>query len=445
MNTAPLLEIREDLNVTTVTTVILNSLSVVSSIAVVFTILTIYTYRKSLADRVSFRLALWIALVNGLYNGIQLLLQTPLIESNTICSLFVWGSLTSSLLSLLFTVAIAVNLQIILVHNQPLTKPYETYYAILATILSLCITSPPYLLGLYGRQADGSCGFAAQNWWQLTVLPWVGHLFWILLGTLYCVVITIIVSAYLFAEATQAIPGATNSRLTSKKVQRAVRRILLYLILPSLGQFLVLISWIILRLAHSSTTWSMVGQLLTVIGSGSQGMLTATAFVFDPVLEAATSAISKDIVERAFPNAISPRNIGKPMLSPSLAASRQPAWYTPALRWFARKFLVFPGSRFETHMCETLFAQSSNSDMEHEVTTPGGADSPGSTGGRGEIASPPKLKIPKPGRISPGGLNSGKPGVYITTNFLTASWAETSVDLPNTPMRDPLTPVVPWI
>ncbi|KAK9708905.1 hypothetical protein K7432_009356 [Basidiobolus ranarum] len=443
MNSTPLLEIREELNVTTVTSVILNSFSVVSSMAVVFTILIIYTYRKSLADRVSFRLALWIALVNALFNGIQLLLQTPLVESNKICSLLVWGSLTSSLLSLLFTVAIAVNLQIILVHNQPLTKPYETYYAMLAAIMSLLITSPPYLLGLFGRQPDGSCGFAAENWWQITLLPWLGHLFWILLGTLYCAIITIIVSFYLFVEVTQPVPDANNSRLTSKKVQRAVRRILLYLILPSLGQFLVLISWIIIRLAYNNPTWYTVGKVLSTIGSGSQGMLTAVAFLFDPVLEAATSAISKDIVERAYPNAISPRNMGKPVLSPNPNTNNQSTWYVPALRWFARKFLVFPGSRFETHMCETLFAHSSNSDIDHEATTPGGAENPCLAG---TLPSPPKLMIPKPGRVSPGGLNSGKVGgVFITTNFLTASWAETSVDLPNTPMRDPLTPVVPWI
>ncbi|KAK9712078.1 hypothetical protein K7432_007385 [Basidiobolus ranarum] len=439
----PLLEIREELNVTTVTSIVFNSLSVASSLAVIFTILTIYSYRKSLADRVSFRLALWIALVNGLFNAIQLLLQTPLIESNSMCSLFFWGSLTTSLLSLFFTVAIAVNLQIILLHNQPLTKSYEIYYAIFATFLALLITTPSYIMGSLGRQPDSTCGFAAENWWQITLLPWFSHLLWILLGTLYCVIVTIIVSVYLFVAATRPVPGANNSRLTSKKVQRAVRRILLYLILPSLGQFLVLLSWIFLRLAHLNSTWYVIGRMLSIIGSGGQGMLTAIAFIFDPVLEAATSVISKDIIERAYPNAISPRNMGKPVLSSNYNDKNQPTPFLLTLRWFVRKFLVYPGGRMEAHICETLFAHSSNSDLEHEATTPGGVENPGSFTA---LPGPPKLIIPKPERVSAGGLRSGRvDGVYITTNFLTASWAETSVDIANTPAREPLTPVVPWI
>ncbi|ORY06476.1 hypothetical protein K493DRAFT_296005 [Basidiobolus meristosporus CBS 931.73] len=272
----------------------LNLISMFFSLSVVLIFIIFHSFKSHLVNRVSLRLTFAVAVVDLFYSGFQIVSDISQ-ESGLLCALSVWGHIQTTHLSTFLTAMIAFNLQVIFVHGKRQTQAYEKYYFSVAGLLSLAISLPPLLGGRLGHDLyQESCWYNIYDASERMLWTWVTLYFWTMLGVFYCCIVVLLVVIKIARERRNRRKFFTSDSITIEStMNKVVRRVILYPIIPILTQSFNLISELDIYL-NKRINYTFL--LLSFIGTSSQGILNAIVFLVDPAIQNAWPDLKDDLI-----------------------------------------------------------------------------------------------------------------------------------------------------
>ncbi|KAL1916386.1 uncharacterized protein VTP21DRAFT_5577 [Calcarisporiella thermophila] len=313
--------------------VYLNIFSIIGGLIVVLITFFLWIYDFRLVNRVSLRLNFAISAID--------IIKAALIYSYTFadnssgwwCGFSVWFITWLTILYLLLNVAIAFNLQWIILLQRPLHRWMERgLYFLGSLLLSLAITLPPYLTGNFGfDRAQGTCWYV-DSWTPTSKLwQWFTFLVPSLFSILYCTVVVAFVVLKIWRDnrelnkhiqaSDDILPFQHRTRLA---VNRVLARIVLYPLIPLVTQSLLVASEIYI---HATGQFNQVLSVFGNAGTDLPGVFNCIAFLVDPAVANAFSKIRRDLVER---------------YSGNKGAVEKEIKFYKARVWFVRTFLMPP-------------------------------------------------------------------------------------------------------
>ncbi|CAI2181082.1 16047_t:CDS:2 [Funneliformis geosporum] len=274
---------------------VLNSISIVSACFVVCTISYLRINRKSLANRVSFRLQAYVSMTDLLFSAFQIMMVNSSPPGNWVCHVAPWGFVFTSLLSLFLTVALTFNLQIIFVHNYMHTKKFEKYYVMIPFFSSFILSILPVLFDALGfDEKEISCWYKHGNTTNSVIWQWTTLHGWIILSIGYCITSVLLIIYRLRTVNNQSyisndiMSTDTNKRFSQSRIRqqllinRAVQRIVLYPIIPIICFSFNIIATLVFYIRQENY---FPVQMASNVGTSSQGTLNALVFCFDPIMK----------------------------------------------------------------------------------------------------------------------------------------------------------------
>ncbi|CAG8616254.1 5619_t:CDS:2 [Funneliformis mosseae] len=278
-----------------ITNEVLNSISMVSAFFVVCTISYLRINRKSLANRVSFRLQAYVSLTDLLFSAFQIMTVNSSSPGDWVCHVAPWGFVFTSLLSLFLTVAMTFNLQIIFVHNYMHTKHFEKYYVMIPLFLSFTLSILPVIFDALGYdEKEISCWYKRGNTTSSVIWQWATLHGWIILSIGYCITSVLLIVYRIRTVNHQSnisndlMSSVSNKRFSQSRIRqqflinRAVQRIVLYPTIPIICFSFNIIATLILYVRQDNY---FLVQMASNVGTSSQGTLNAVVFCFDPIMK----------------------------------------------------------------------------------------------------------------------------------------------------------------
>lgn len=320
--------------------------------AVVVFFLLMRWYDKKLVDRVSLRLNLAIS-ITDLFSHLSIVFFNLLAYKYRInCEPVVVFCIWLSNLCVLLSAAIAFNLQYLFLHKKPFNPSIERWYYILSIGLSILSVGIPLAAGRFGfDEAQHSCWYTPSE--SPVSLIWEFSTFEIptIVCIVYCLLIVILVGLKLWHESAeldaqtpyQNVADRRRSRSsdaelsrqqkTRRTINRVVRRVLLYPLVPFITQTGFIVAQIDMYITSSS---SFPLNVWGVIGKASPGLCNCIAFMLDPAVATALSHIRRDLIAK----------YGMPNVKPTdsfFTAKPDPSAHPPRagfMPWFVRTFLM---------------------------------------------------------------------------------------------------------
>ncbi|KAG5640986.1 hypothetical protein DXG03_006450 [Asterophora parasitica] len=170
--------------------------TIVCALALVaYAVVASYPHARKHLDRVSFRILVQ-ALISNIFYGIAFAV-TPMHPGNG-CDFGAFAINLTLCLATFYTTCIAINLQLVLVHEVN-GKMLEKYYIIVTVVLSLALNVPTYALGQFGWNAlSETCWYSNDD--KRKRLQWIiaTQSFWISLAALTETVCSVIVLYWLY-------------------------------------------------------------------------------------------------------------------------------------------------------------------------------------------------------------------------------------------------------
>jgi hypothetical protein len=167
----------------------LNILSIIGAFMVIFCIVYLRWRHRRLADRVSLRLTLGIAVGDALLSTFQALGTLHETNDDWWCAMCGWGYVETSLFSVFLTMFVAFNLHAVFVHSAHPKPSWEFWYFVVAIVGSFCASLPPWLLGIFGYDsAEHTCWFRGVGTRNVLIWQWASLFGWLALAVMYCVV-----------------------------------------------------------------------------------------------------------------------------------------------------------------------------------------------------------------------------------------------------------------
>ncbi|KAK9703470.1 hypothetical protein K7432_010724 [Basidiobolus ranarum] len=197
-----------------------------------------------------------------------------------------------------FATCIALNLMLVFIFNR-LTRNLQKYYVSASLILSAACAAIPLIFNKYGYDVPtDACWFYDRGSVQELIWEYATMFFWMIIGILFCMIVVIIVARKLIQESNKLSRSLTQelnemapehskhimkrrAKETSKKVHRAVQRIIGYPIVPILTY-----TFTIVKTLYSFTPakHNYVIDFIRVMTSSSPGVFNFIAFMMDPML-----------------------------------------------------------------------------------------------------------------------------------------------------------------
>lgn len=168
---------------------IINTISLVSAIATFLVLIGLGFFKKHLVDRVSLRIQGAIALIDV---ARHLSLSTPSHSSGVICQAIAYFIRLSDLLYVLLNVAIAFNMQLILIENKRPHKRLEWLYSLISVVFAVALNLIPLAAGKFGESNNGRCRFKDDEnslWWNIFLIYMTN-----IPGIFYCLIVFILVT-----------------------------------------------------------------------------------------------------------------------------------------------------------------------------------------------------------------------------------------------------------
>ncbi|KAJ2956856.1 hypothetical protein NQZ79_g7375 [Umbelopsis isabellina] len=346
--------------------VIGNSLSVASGMIVLIVIFALRLYDKQLVDRVSLRLSAAIS-VTDIISSAALLIYTYVTVEGGACILSPFLIIFLTNLFLFLTVAIAFNLQHLFLHQRYYNPSFEKWYYILAIGAAAITAIIPLAAGRLGLDpAQGFCWFNPS--WTVTsnIYEYTTYIGPQLLCGVYCLVVVIAVAIKLKLDSQRLDRRIANRgngehtdvdirrRKTQKAINRVVRRILLYPMVPIITQSGFIVSEIYLYVnmkpSYPLNVWGVTLKSLP-------GFCNLCAFLIDPAIYNALTTIKKNLIIKYCGDAVPEPHAVSGAVSRSTyvnsSSSRIPDKHLPMplptnankpqrgfMPWFVRRFLL---------------------------------------------------------------------------------------------------------
>ncbi|KAL7751788.1 hypothetical protein RI367_002788 [Sorochytrium milnesiophthora] len=170
----------------------LNSIAMTAVLGAVITYCLIWIMNRKSADRISLRLSMYICLADMLFHqvniwGVDIFADTDPWQ----CKAYTFGYVMFDLLSIFFTVCIAIHLQITFLStkvfasfHQKLGLPLiERLYVFGSVTLSAAIASVPLFFDMYGWNTPEITRNIIYQWTTLYI--------WMIVGSLYCAYVVV--------------------------------------------------------------------------------------------------------------------------------------------------------------------------------------------------------------------------------------------------------------
>ncbi|KAK9709368.1 hypothetical protein K7432_009081 [Basidiobolus ranarum] len=275
-------------------------LSAICSLTVIFTVMYLTRKYPKDASRVSFKLQLCMCYAD------LLLVVTVLASANLpknqyldlSCKLTFFVYIFGSIMLVAFATCIALNLLLVFIFNR-VTRNLQNYYILASLLLSTACAAIPLVFNKYGYDVPtDACWFYNRGSVEELVWEYSSMFFWMILGVLFCLVVVSVVARKLFQgknkllksltqELDSVTPGHTKHAMerraqeTSKKVHRAVQRIIGYPLVPILTY-----TFTIVKTLYSFTPekHNYVIDFIMMLTSTSPGVFNFLAFTMDPIL-----------------------------------------------------------------------------------------------------------------------------------------------------------------
>jgi len=176
----------EQLEIIVLTATVLNSISILACLIVVAVYFYCRTKFPQLVDRVSLRLAVVISVIDLLYSAFQIF-SDVLTVPGPVCAFSVWGYLEFSLVSLLLTASVAMNLQMIFIHNKRDMGNFERWYYGVSFGVATAVVSAGWAAGAYGWDPiESQCWYVEDGTLIGTIWQWLTGYVWLAVAILYC-------------------------------------------------------------------------------------------------------------------------------------------------------------------------------------------------------------------------------------------------------------------
>ncbi|KAG2176499.1 hypothetical protein INT43_005739 [Umbelopsis isabellina] len=378
--------------------VICNSISIVCGMIVLTITAALRIYNKKLVDRVSLRLNAAVS-ATDVVNSIALLIYTFEDEEGNSCKFSAFLIIWLSNQYIFLTTAIAFNLQWLFLHNRSLGN-LEIWYFVCAIGFALLTAIIPLAAGKLGfDQAQTYCWYTPSYTRQTQGFEWGTYIAPQLACLIYCLVVVVIVAIKLKRDK-QALdrqlrtPWMGNDwqkdpayqmearlRKNQRSINRVVRRILLYPLVPIITQtgFIASEIWMYRHL-EANFALNVWGVSLKAL----PGFFNLIAFSVDPAIYNVAMTIINDLIVKYGdqPKSSGPHNsldeaarrrpvdsdgVNENMSEPPIASYQTESTYneTPpttkgrrVMRWIVRNWLV-PAARGQNS-----FIQASSSDEQ---------------------------------------------------------------------------------
>lgn len=299
--------------------VYLNGVSILAACAVITIFFFMRVYNKKLVDRVSLRLSLAISITDLLSAASLEVYSFSDNLTGSGCKGVAFVMIWFSNQYLFLSVAIAFNLQYLFLHKKLFNPALEKWYYIFSIGLSLLSALIPLTAGRFGfDDAQQICWFTPSNTALSQKWEYGSYLIPIVICVFYCMLIVILVGIKLKREALemerQMFHKTVSERdkedkpdtevlrrqKTRQTINRAVRRILLYPIIPFITQSGFVVSEVYM---YVSNEISYPLNLWGVLTAAIPGLCNSIAFVADPAVSNALSCVKQDLLAKyGYPN-----------------------------------------------------------------------------------------------------------------------------------------------
>ncbi|KAK9766375.1 hypothetical protein K7432_004595 [Basidiobolus ranarum] len=281
---------------------LLHAGSVVSAALVTLTFLGLSWFKGELTESISFRLSIWIAVVDIFYSLFNIL-NHAFTNPGFLCTSSAWGISFTSLFFVFLSVSLAFNLQATVVHNKPEKPKWEKIYIFTSLALALVLSLAPLPFDVFGYDSNNNiCWFISTHqhravWETLTFLSWS------ILGVVYSVVVVAMITERFIRQVRciSALENLSDSHSInidrSKIINLAALFITFYALVPAITQtFNLLAEFMVLDGLKVSFPLLMAA----VISSSIQGIVNSIVFALDPTLRLAVSELREDLLRVYF-------------------------------------------------------------------------------------------------------------------------------------------------
>ncbi|ORX96422.1 hypothetical protein K493DRAFT_371047 [Basidiobolus meristosporus CBS 931.73] len=281
---------------------LLHGSSVISAALVSLTFLGLSWFKGELTESISFRLSIWIAVVDIFYSLFNIL-NHAFTNPGFLCTSSAWGISFTSLAFVFLSVSLAFNLQATVVHNRLERPEWERIYILASIVLALLLSLIPLPFGVFGYDKKNNiCWFISTHkhravWETLTFLSWS------ILGVIYSMVVVAMITERFVRQVRciSALENLSDSHSInvdrSKIINLTALFITFYALVPAITQtFNLLAEFMILDGMKVSFPLLMAA----VISSSIQGIVNSVVFALDPTLRLAISEIREDLLRIYF-------------------------------------------------------------------------------------------------------------------------------------------------
>ncbi|KAJ1973392.1 hypothetical protein H4R35_004144 [Dimargaris xerosporica] len=170
-----------------------NSMSIVMCVAMVAIYLAIHHFDRPLSNRVIFRLAFYVCLVDTGY-AIAQLVQNGFVAPSPVCTGSAFTLVFFNLLSAFLRVLVALHLQLVFIHQKTNARIYERYYLFFAVALATGCALAPFFGHMYGWvPTQWFCWYRDDGSIQSLLWQWLSYYLWLSLAVMYCLTAAILV------------------------------------------------------------------------------------------------------------------------------------------------------------------------------------------------------------------------------------------------------------
>lgn len=302
-----------------------NGISVLSSVTVLILILGIHYYRQDLANRISFRMTGAIAACD-LFASVAQMLSLSVPGAGVQCTVSNFGYTFFTLTYISLTAAIGLNLQLVFLYNVRNTKRYEPFYYGVSIFCALALTISPIAAGYLGYTENEGCWYLHTSSTSGALWYWLTFLTPLIICVSFCAVSVGLVTRRLrshsrnitvihttvrqkseFLETGESIDNsdATASRSVRQQkrqahdtIRAAIKRILLYPMVPIITQTPNIIQSIYVQATHDQESRTFANwQLANCVMMGLTGFFNMCAFFFDPSFTNAWNTLKAGYVD----------------------------------------------------------------------------------------------------------------------------------------------------
>ncbi|KAJ1974414.1 hypothetical protein H4R34_004724 [Dimargaris verticillata] len=170
-----------------------NSMSIVVCVAMVGIYLAIHHFDRPLSNRVIFRLAFYVCLVDMGY-AIAQLVQNGFVAPSPVCTGSAFTLVFFNLLSAFLRVLVALHLQLVFIHQKTNARIYERYYLFFAVALATGCALAPFFGNMYGwLPTQWFCWYRDDGSIQSLLWQWLSYYLWLSIAVVYCLTAVILV------------------------------------------------------------------------------------------------------------------------------------------------------------------------------------------------------------------------------------------------------------